>query len=449
VGGGDIRWHGCWSVGRLVALVLVLVLVTFAGATPHTQAQGPHRVALVVVYEGKTIKKCISFSEEQITGYDVLERSGLALIPMASGMGIAICSIDNHGCNYPAEDCFCRCQGSPCVYWSYWHLKDGGWQYSSLGASNYWVRDGDVEGWVWGKGEYGRSGSKPPNVRFEDICRPEAPAPPADVPAPPADDEEPEAPAEQPERKKKLPVIDYFTADRTTILLGESVTLSWDLHGAKEAYLRVGDQEQGVIAPYSTVVAPTSTTEYVLLARNKDGEVRKKVRVEVVPITVTPTPTETPLPPTPTDTPRPRPTRTPTPTDVPTPTETATPSAFAVTAQVVAAAPAFPRLPTITPTSTRTPTLTPTPLAVAVLRATPLPLPLAGADLPVRTVPPAAHGLDVPPTLLMVIGVLALVGGLASLVLVWQIARWADDRRRTGQGPRRDARTRREGRGNA
>ncbi len=151
----------------LVCLALLLAILWAGGAG----AQEPNHAGLVVVHEDGVIQKCVAFSEEYISGYDVLERSGLALIPMAGGaLGISICSIDHHGCNYPAEDCFCRCQGTPCVYWSYWHLVNGEWQYSSLGAASYRVRNGDVEGWVWGKGEYARPGQQPPVVRFEDIC---------------------------------------------------------------------------------------------------------------------------------------------------------------------------------------------------------------------------------------------------------------------------------------
>ncbi|MGQ9501970.1 MAG: hypothetical protein ACUVSF_11505 [Anaerolineae bacterium] len=159
--------HFALTVGGLLNLALVLAI---AGVVP-VYAQTPHRVGLVVAHDGITITRCIEFHEEQISGYDVLERSGLALIPMAgSAMGVSICSLDNRGCNYPAEDCFCQCQATPCIYWSYWHMIDGQWQYSSLGASNYWVRHGDVEGWVWSEGEYGQSGQPPPMLRFEEIC---------------------------------------------------------------------------------------------------------------------------------------------------------------------------------------------------------------------------------------------------------------------------------------
>lgn len=157
---------------RLACLASALIWTVAIASAGPTAAQAPNRAGLVVVHEDGVVQKCVAFQEEHISGYDVLERSGLALIPMAGGaLGISICSIDHHGCNYPAEDCFCRCQGTPCVYWSYWHLVDGKWQYSSLGAASYQVRHGDVEGWVWGEGEYARSGQQPPLVRFEEICR--------------------------------------------------------------------------------------------------------------------------------------------------------------------------------------------------------------------------------------------------------------------------------------
>jgi chemotaxis protein CheC len=51
-------------------------------------------------------------------------------------MGATICRIDGEGCNFPTESCFCQCQGSPCIYWSYWRLTEGEWRYSNIGAGN-------------------------------------------------------------------------------------------------------------------------------------------------------------------------------------------------------------------------------------------------------------------------------------------------------------------------
>ncbi|MCS7260137.1 MAG: hypothetical protein NZ765_05060 [Anaerolineae bacterium] len=428
-----------WILWGLASLVVTLAL---PGVAP-TGAQSPHRVGLIVAHDGKVITKCIEFSEEQISGYDVLERSGLALIPMvSSSMGVAICSIDNRGCNYPAESCFCKCQGTPCIYWSYWHLVNGEWQYSSLGASNHYVRHGDVEGWVWGEGEFGITAQKPPSVRFEDICGAQPPAAP---PAEPNPSQGEATSAEPTLSKKKLPVIDYFTADRTTIFAGESVTLSWDLHGAKEAYLRVGDQEQGVVAPYSMVVAPQTTTEYVLLARNKHGEVKKKLTIEVIPATPTPSPTATP---TPTETPRPAPTPAPTDTPLP-PTATPTPRlAEAVLSprpspmQVYAAPPPISRLPTITPTLTRTPTSTWTPALLAAVRSTPMLLRVTPQVLGRTQSLPGITGSSM--EWLVLLGVLSIVGGLAALVLIWQVWRQTASRRPGTSLVRRDVSTRHE-----
>ena len=424
-----------WIVWGLVCLALVLFIPCADGIS----AQSPNRVGLIVVHDGKTIKKCVEFYEEQISGYEVLERSGLALIPMGGAMGAAICSLDNRGCNYPAEDCFCQCQGTPCVYWSYWHLVDGQWQYSSLGASSCWVHNGDVEGWVWGEGEYGVSGQRPPSMRFEDVCGSSPPVEPPSDGAVPAES----APVESvaPVKKKDLPEIDYFTADRTTIVAGESVTLAWDLHDAKEAYLRVGDQEQGVIAPYSMVVTPPTTTEYVLLARNKHGEVTKKVLIEVIPATPTPLPSETPSP-TPTETPLPTPiplptdTPTPQPTDVPTPTEVPF-------AQVVAAVqPPAGRLPTITPTPTRTATPTYTPVALAAVRATPALFLHTTPEVLVRT-QPLRDVADTTAQRLVLIGILSLVGGVIALILIGLMMRWTDSRRPGPSVVRQDTNARR------
>jgi hypothetical protein len=94
----------------------------------------------------------------------VLVRSGLHLeVSQYSGLGVAICSIDHEGCS--PDDCFCQCHGSPCVYWSYWHLIGGTWSYSQGGSGSYYVRDGDVEGWAWTENT-----SELPQVAFGDIC---------------------------------------------------------------------------------------------------------------------------------------------------------------------------------------------------------------------------------------------------------------------------------------
>ena len=168
-----------------IAILFALLLIPGPGL-----AQGPNRVGLVVKFgDGGVEKRCIEFSESEITGLEVLQRSGLGVEYMVSGPGAMVCKIGRDGCPPPYNsynDCLCQCPGGAnCVYWSYWHLKNGGWEYSSAGASGYKVKNGDVEGWVWAKGEVG-SAPQPPSTSFDDVCPPPIPTP--TTPPPPDSD---------------------------------------------------------------------------------------------------------------------------------------------------------------------------------------------------------------------------------------------------------------------
>jgi hypothetical protein len=272
--------------------MLSLAILSVILSVSLVRAEAPHRVGLVVAHGDQVIKKCIEFAEDEITGYEVLERSGLDFnADVTNSLGAAICRIDGQGCTYPAEDCFCQCQGTPCSFWSYWHLDGSTWRFSGLGTSNYEVSDGDVEGWVWGEGTPNRGGSSPPAVTFEEICAPTpsdtptyTPEPPTATPTPtftpePTDIPEPtHTPTSIP-----TPIISHFTADRTSITAGESVVLSWNLANAEAAYLRYNGVEEGVVAPGSKMVSPATTTVYTLVARNDGGEAKTEVTIIVNP----------------------------------------------------------------------------------------------------------------------------------------------------------------------
>jgi hypothetical protein len=161
MGGG--RGARGWQVALLVAVLALLPRVAFAQEEKHA--------GLVVVFgDGRVEQQCVAFTEESISGYELLQRSGLPLSIEAGAIGPTVCSIGDDGCAYPQESCFCRCQGSPCIYWSYWRLQeDGAWRYQSLGAGNTQVRDGEVEAWRWAAGTT-RDAEKPPAVSFVDIC---------------------------------------------------------------------------------------------------------------------------------------------------------------------------------------------------------------------------------------------------------------------------------------
>jgi hypothetical protein len=257
--------------GVVTGLVILVMMAVLSGASMAV-ADGPAKVGLVVVHDGEVIEKCVSLDGESGSGYDVLKKSGLDLnMDASNSMGAAICRIDGEGCNYPEQGCFCQCQSAPCVYWSYWQRDGDEWRYSNLGATNTTVRHGDVEGWVWGEGVIGSSGSEPPTADFDALCNPptDTPTPvPTDTPTP-TNTPEPEdtaTPTPQP-----TPVIHGFGAARSEIKAGESVTLQWNLDGAQAAYLRYDGKEEAVVAPGSKTVAPAQHTTYQLVAVNGDG----------------------------------------------------------------------------------------------------------------------------------------------------------------------------------
>ncbi len=288
------------SPRKLPVVILSLLALAALVGIVYVQADGPNRVGLVVVHgNGDVITQCVEFSEDEISGAEVLQRSGLDLSMDVAGYGATICSIDSEGCSFPAESCFCQCQGSPCEYWSYWHAANGEWDYSNLGASNYFVHNGDVEGWVWGEGVIGASADvTPPQLSFDEICAVPAtntptvtstPVPPVPLPTPTST----ATPSPVP-----TPVIKFFVADRTMITAGESATLSWELSGAETVVLRYNSVVEGVVSPGSKTVAPTETTVYSLVARNKGSEAVMQVTITVNAATSTPSPTNTAPPPT-------------------------------------------------------------------------------------------------------------------------------------------------------
>jgi hypothetical protein len=406
-----------WTI--LASAMLLMLAFNAAGI----QANGPSQVGLVVVHgDGDVLTRCIEFNEDEISSYDVLERSGLDLnIELSGGMGVAVCRLDGEGCTFPQQPCFCQCAGGgDCIYWSYWHWTDDGWRYSGSGASSYFVGHGDIEGWVWGIGTI--SGAMPPPaVAFEEICTPPTPSatPTATftpVPSP--------TPTNTPKLTStpELPTIAYFNADRTMINAGENVSLSWDLSGAEAAYLRYAETEEGVVAPGGKTVSPATTTVYTLIARNQGGEATAQVTITVNPVVNTPAPTAAPLAtatlalaqvalPSATLAPR-----------EPQPSETATPEQ-PMAPPTVTASPRSPAEPTQTPaaqllaSATITPSPTTTPVRVAAItpvsdigqRATPQTL--------LRNVSQKPRP-DIPVVVLGVVGVAALLGGLLGLAII-------------------------------
>ncbi|HET6314564.1 MAG TPA: hypothetical protein VFH60_12080, partial [Chloroflexia bacterium] len=162
---------------RALSLLLVIVCVGLAGgsAAGAGSAQSESHAGLVVQFaDGTTNTYCLAFTGESITGLDLLLKTGLDVTAETQGaLGGWICKIGPDGCNFPEQPCACQSYVLGGKYWVYSHLKDGVWKTSQLGASNYKVRDGEVEGWAWSTG-------KGPSVTpsFAELCAAVLPAPP-------------------------------------------------------------------------------------------------------------------------------------------------------------------------------------------------------------------------------------------------------------------------------
>ena len=137
------------TVLAAAVLSLAAALLAVYPATVAT-AQAPHKATLIVQFgPGDYVERSIPFSEDSISGLDLLTRSGLQV----SAWGSAVCRLEAYGCAYPVEHCFCKCESAPCSYWSYWYWQEGRWVYAQVGAAARRLRGGDSDGWAWGNGQ--------------------------------------------------------------------------------------------------------------------------------------------------------------------------------------------------------------------------------------------------------------------------------------------------------
>lgn len=128
------------------------------GGCSGTAGSDVHRAGLVVTFAGEQPTQffCVEFTEESISGIELLRRSGLSLVTQVEGgLGTGVCAIDGIGSDDPTN-CFKYSTTPPYRYWVYfrWTGADpiGAWQFSNLGASTRVIRDGDIDGWSWGNG---------------------------------------------------------------------------------------------------------------------------------------------------------------------------------------------------------------------------------------------------------------------------------------------------------
>ena len=128
-----------------------------------------HHAALVIKHtSGSVITRCVAFAEDQITGLQLVERSGVQYEAQNFGsIGGAMCQLDREPSTVPPG-----CFGSG-PYWQYFHRQAGGWQSSAFGASSSVLHDGDMDGWRYAVG----MNQAPGNVAFAAVCITAAPPP--------------------------------------------------------------------------------------------------------------------------------------------------------------------------------------------------------------------------------------------------------------------------------
>ena len=77
------------------------------------------------------------------------------------------------------------------------------------------------------------------------------------------------------------PVINSFTADVTTIIEGESATLSWQVTDATSINISPTVGDVSTTPTGTSTVSPTSTTTYTLTATNSAGSTTANVIITV------------------------------------------------------------------------------------------------------------------------------------------------------------------------
>lgn len=161
---------------HLVLLSLLLlggVLFATPVAADTNDGEDTHAGIVIQFDDGSLGEYCVDLGDDgTATGEEVLRATGLDVTVEYQSMGAAICKIENDGCNFPAQDCFCECTmlpGEPCTYWAYHRLQGNAWVQSPMGASSINVTGGSVEGWSWGSGSVSQ-GTAPPVRTFDQLC---------------------------------------------------------------------------------------------------------------------------------------------------------------------------------------------------------------------------------------------------------------------------------------
>jgi hypothetical protein len=145
---------------RILAVVPVVASITVIGSAAKVgpsvagcaEAASVHHAALVVEHGGGgVVTVCVAFSEDSITGGQLLARSGVEYATAYSGQ--AVCQIDHEP---PDGQVPPGCWTTSSPYWAMFVSRGGGsWSMSSLGFTSQTFRDGDAEGFRYeGQSDY-------------------------------------------------------------------------------------------------------------------------------------------------------------------------------------------------------------------------------------------------------------------------------------------------------
>lgn len=149
-----------WTGALLLLSFLLTVWASSAAASQTSQS------ALVIDYGNGTMTYAVvPFSEATISGFELLQQSGLSLVSIPfGGLGEGICSIESHGCGVGECRRLCQTSDPESPFWHYYVLHDGVWELQPRGASGTEVRSGEIHGWSWTGAEPGL-----PFVTFDEI----------------------------------------------------------------------------------------------------------------------------------------------------------------------------------------------------------------------------------------------------------------------------------------
>jgi len=114
----------------------------------HPVHAAVHRAGLAIEHaSGRLVTRCVTFMEDQLSGFDLVQRSGVPYRAQTYGsLGQAICQLDGEPSPVPGN-----CLGTG-QSWVYEHRTATGWVQSQIGASGWMLHDGDMDGWRYAGG---------------------------------------------------------------------------------------------------------------------------------------------------------------------------------------------------------------------------------------------------------------------------------------------------------